>query len=162
MTIIRISTVLSALLIHPLIIFAQLPGMTAWWNQPVVRDLGLNDEQQKQIRIVVRESRGDLIELRAAVQKAEARLEDEMDEERLNSGRAEEAIEKVIAARSELMRAVSRMSLKLRMILTSAQWQELKKRQGRRPNALGIRNPGKIGPGQIPRSGAAPNAPSPR
>ena len=159
MTINRISLALSAVLAFPLMAFSQLQGMNQWWNRPLVRDLGLSSEQNKQIRAVVRESRDRLIELRAAVQKAEAKLKDEMDEERVDSGRTEAAIEKVVAARSELMRAVSRMSLRLRMTLTTAQWQELQRRQNRPVNAPGISNPGMIAPGQAPRP-SGENVPS--
>jgi Spy/CpxP family protein refolding chaperone len=117
-------------------------GMSQWWDRPIVRNLGLSDDQFKQIRAVVRESRDRLIELRAAVRKAEADLKDEMDEEKVDMKRAESAIERVIAARSELIRAVSVMSLKLRVILTPAQWQELEKRRIRPASAPGLRGGG--------------------
>ena len=29
------------------------PEMTAWWDQPIARDLGLSDEQNRQIRATV-------------------------------------------------------------------------------------------------------------
>jgi Spy/CpxP family protein refolding chaperone len=144
----RFRLLLGALLAVPIIASAQIEGTAPWWDGPVARDLGLSDNQNRQIRQVVRDSRGRLIELRAEVQKAEADLRDEMNSERVDSPRAEAAIEKVVAARSELMRAVSLMSLKLRMTLTAGQWQELQKRQARpiggpalrRPRALGPRN----------------------
>jgi Spy/CpxP family protein refolding chaperone len=109
---------------------AQAPGMTAWWDRPVARDLGLSDEQKKQIRETVRESRDRLFQLRGSVQAAEADLRDEMNAEKVDSARAAAVIDRVVAARGELMKAVSRMSLQLRMILTAEQWQELQKREG--------------------------------
>jgi Spy/CpxP family protein refolding chaperone len=109
------------------------PELTAWWDQPIVRDLGLSDEQYRQIRIIVAESRDRLIQLRGAVDSAEGILRDTMDEEKVDTRRAEAAIEKVVVAHAEMMRAVSQMSLKLRVILTSTQWQELEKRESQPP-----------------------------
>ncbi len=109
------------------------PEMTAWWDQPIARDLGLSDEQNKQIRATVAESRDRLIQLRGAVDSAEAVLRDLMDEEKVDTRKAEAAIEEVVTTHADMMRAVSQMSLKLRVILTSAQWQELEKRESQPP-----------------------------
>jgi len=112
------------------------PEMTAWWDQPVVRDLGLSDDQDRQIRATVAESRDWLIQLRGAVDSAEGVLRDLMDAEKVDTRRAEAAIEQVVVTHAEMMRAVSLMSLRLRAILTSAQWQELQKRQSQPPPPL--------------------------
>lgn len=109
------------------------PEMTAWWDQPIVRDLGLSDEQNRQIRTIVAESRDRLIQLRGAVDSAEAVLRDLMDEEKVDTRKAEAAIEKVVTTHADMMREVSQMSLKLRVILTSTQWQELEKRESQPP-----------------------------
>ncbi len=159
MSVLRICCLLGAVLFFSLIAFAQVPVMTQWWNAPIVGDLGLSDQQRQEIRATVRESRERLIELRAAVQLAEAELQDEMDEEKVDIDRAYAAIEKVVAARSELMRDVSQMSLKLRMILTAEQWHELQKRERRRANAPAILGPGNGAPGQLPRLSPGTNEP---
>jgi Spy/CpxP family protein refolding chaperone len=112
------------------------PELTAWWDQPVVRDLGLTDEQNRQIRAIVAESRDRLIQLKGAVDSAEGALRDCMDEEKVDTRRAEAAIEKVVATHADMMRAVSQMSLRMRAILTSAQWQELQKRESQPPPPL--------------------------
>jgi Spy/CpxP family protein refolding chaperone len=109
------------------------PELTAWWDQPIARDLGLSDEQNRQIRTIVAESRDRLIQLRGAVDSAEGILRDIMDEEKVDSRRAEAAIEKVVSTHADMMRAVSQMSLKLRVILTGTQWQELQKRESQPP-----------------------------
>ena len=109
------------------------PELTAWWDQPIARDLGLSEEQNRQIRAIVSESRDRLIQLRGAVDSAEGALRDIMDEEKVDTRRAEAAIEKVVTTHADMMRAVSQMSLKLRVILTSAQWQELEKRESQPP-----------------------------
>jgi Spy/CpxP family protein refolding chaperone len=108
---------------------AQSPETTAWWDSPVAQNLNLSRDQQTQIRTRVREYRDRLIEQRAAVQKAEGNLQDVMDESPVNEGRAREAIDNVVAARGELLRTVSQMSVRLRMVLTPEQWQTLRARQ---------------------------------
>ena len=109
--------------------WAQSPEMTAWWDSPVVQNLNLSRDQQTQIRTRVREYRDRLIEQRAAVQKAEGNLQDVMNEDQVSEGRAQEAIDRVVAARGDLLRSVSQMSLRLRLVLTPEQWQTLKARQ---------------------------------
>ena len=81
---------------------AQAPETSAWWDRPIAKNLNLSPEQQKQIQATVREYRDRLIEQRANVQKAEASLQDEMNEDQVNEARASEAIEKLVAARSEM------------------------------------------------------------
>ena len=105
---------------------------TPWWDRPIVRDLGLSDGQLQQVRATVRGSRDQLIQLRAAVASAEGALSDEMSQEVVDKAKAEAAIDRVVAARGDLMRAVSQMSLKLRQILTYSQWQELRTRGAQR------------------------------
>ena len=109
--------------------WAQSPEMTAWWDSPVVQNLNLSRDQQIQIRTRVREYRDRLIEQRAAVQKAEGNLQDVMNEDQVNEARAQEAIDQVVAARGDLLRSVSQMSLRLRLVLTPEQWQTLKERR---------------------------------
>ncbi len=123
----------AALLAGSIPLRAQIPGMWDWWDRPIAQDLNLSEEQRKQIRATVRESRDRLIQLRGAVEAAEAGLRDEMDEDTVDNRKAEAAIERVVKSRGELMRAVSQMSLKLRLVLTPAQWQELRKRERRPP-----------------------------
>jgi Spy/CpxP family protein refolding chaperone len=106
--------------------------LTPWWDRPVVRNLGLSNDQMKQVRVILRDSRDRLLQLRATVGSAEGALSDAFCEDPINRGKAENAIEKVVSARGELMRAVSQMSLRLRQVLTYSQWQELRKRGAER------------------------------
>lgn len=110
---------------------AQAPGMFPWWESPLVKELGLSDEQDGGIRAIVREFRPRLIQLRAQVEIAEGELRDEMDAEQVDAAKASAAIDRVVSARAALTREVSMMTLQMRMTLTSAQWQELQKRQPR-------------------------------
>jgi Spy/CpxP family protein refolding chaperone len=117
--------------------FAQAPVMFPWWDSPIARDLGLTEDQNRQIRATVDESRGRLSELRSAVETAERELRSELNASQVDTRRANDAIERIVAARSDLTRAVSQMSLKLRLVLSPDQWQELQKREPR-----GRRGPG--------------------
>jgi len=103
-----------------------------WWDSPIVQDLKLSEDQQNQIRNTVKEYRSKLIELRATLEKAEGELNDVYDEEKVDAKKAGDAIEHVVAARSDLTRTFSQMSLKLRAVLTIDQWRELQKRRPQR------------------------------
>lgn len=111
---------------------AQTPRMFPWWDSPIARDLNLTDDQNKQIIAVLREFRPQMTNLRATLEIAEGDLTDIMNEDAVNTVKANEAIEKVIAARGELTLAVSKMSLRLRLVLTPQQWRELQRRQPQR------------------------------
>ncbi len=118
------------ILISALAALAQPPrGFFPWWDSPIVRDLNLTDDQRKQVDEIVREYRTRLIDLRAAVDKAEGEVEDRFNDDTPEPKKTNEAIERLVAARSELTRAFSQMSLKLRIILTADQWHELLKRR---------------------------------
>jgi Spy/CpxP family protein refolding chaperone len=100
----------------------------AWWNGPTIKALNLSTDQMRQMRITVREYRPRLQELRASVQKAEQDLENVFNAETVDEQKANETIDRLVAARSDLSRALSQMGLKLRSILTLQQWQEVQKR----------------------------------
>ncbi|HEV8131418.1 MAG TPA: periplasmic heavy metal sensor [Acidobacteriota bacterium] len=139
--------------------WAQGPGMFPWWDGPIIKDLGLSEEQTRQIRATVDESRDRMIMLREAVMIAELELKSEMDKTQVDARKAGESIEKVVAARAALTRAVSQMSLKLRMTLTASQWQELQRRQPRPGGPPPFSSPGRgNGP---PRYGGPGNEPPP-
>jgi Spy/CpxP family protein refolding chaperone len=111
-----------------------------WWDMPVARTLNLSDDQTRQIQMIVREHRDKLVDLRGSIEKAENQLSDVMDEDRPDSAKANAAIDRLAAARGELTRAFSQMGLKLRMVLTTAQWKDLQSKRPRPPM------PGQPGP----------------
>ena len=112
---------------------AQMPrGFYAWWSKPeITRDLKLSPAQREQIRATVQQYRPHLLNVRAAVVQAEQALTDQFDRATVDPGKTNEAIERLVDARSDLTRTLSQLSLKLRLVLTEEQWQEL---QRRRPN----------------------------
>jgi Spy/CpxP family protein refolding chaperone len=113
---------------------AQMPrGLYPWWNRPAIRqDLRLTNQQMRQIRMTLAQYRNRLIEIRAEADRADRDLEAQFARDPIDEARANQAIERVIAARSEVTRTVSQLSLKLRMVLTEQQWQRLQRAS---PNA---------------------------
>lgn len=112
---------------------AQLPrGIYAWWSRPeIARDLNLSPAQRAEIRATVQQYRPHLLNVRAAVNQAEQALAEQFNRNPVDQGKTKEAIERLVDARSDLTRTLSELSLKLRLVLTEPQWQEL---QRRRPN----------------------------
>ena len=111
---------------------AQVPGLFPWWNSPIAGNLGLSDVQKTQIRARLDEWLDRIIILNRNLNEAEAAMRAQFDREPIEERKATEAIEKAVAARAELTRAVSMMSLQLRQVLTAEQWRELQRRQEQR------------------------------
>ena len=110
-------------------VFGQMPkGFYAWWSKPVVtRQLNLTNVQRQEIRAAVMQFRPHLIDIRAEVNKAEIDLQAQFDHDPVDQAKANQAIERLIAARTDLTRTLSQMSLKLRTLLTEQQWRDLQR-----------------------------------
>lgn len=140
----------------PVASIAQRGGMYSpldfpWWDSPVARNLNLSETQTAQIASTVKEYRDRVLELRAAVNKADADLEQIFDENPVDQRKANDAIDRLASARGDLTKALSQMSLKLRGVLTADQWQMLQQRQ-----------PGRMGPGRPGGPGGGPRRRSPQ
>jgi len=94
-----------------------------------VKDLNLSGPQQQQIRATIREYRPRLMQLRAEVNQAELQLKAEFDHDPVDAAKTNQVIERLVAARSDLTRTLSQMSLKLRTVLTARQWDDLERRR---------------------------------
>jgi Spy/CpxP family protein refolding chaperone len=115
----------------------------------MVNGLDLTDTQRTQIRSVVREYRGRMLEVRSAVQKAEADLDAVFNEDTVDQRRGAEAIERLTKARADMTKSVSEMSLRMRALLTPQQWQELRQReQGSRIENVGAGSKRGVGRGR--------------
>jgi Spy/CpxP family protein refolding chaperone len=119
-------------------------GFFPWWDGPMVNGLDLTDAQRTQIRTVVQEYRGRMMEVRGAVQKAESDLDQVFNEDTVDQRRGADAIDRLTKARADMTKSVSEMSLRMRAVLTSQQWQELQRRQ--REQGSRLENAGR-GPG---------------
>jgi Spy/CpxP family protein refolding chaperone len=115
---------------------AQLPkSFYVWWNKPeIVRNLKLTPVQREQIRSTIQQFRPHLLNVRAAVNQAEQALTSQFDRSPVDPAKTNEAIERLVDARSDLTRTLSQLSLKLRLILSDEQWQELQRRRPQRQN----------------------------
>lgn len=122
-------------------LFAQPRGPRPWWDSEVTRELNLSDAQLKQIHQTQKDFRPRMTEVRIEVTKAEADVDAAFNEDPVDQNKANDAINRLAAARAEVTKAVSQMDLKLRMILTAEQWQQLKQYRPRPGGRRGPRSP---------------------
>ncbi len=127
-----------------------------WWNGRAAQALNLSEAQKTDINGIVKDYRTKMMDLRVAMQKADGDVEAAFSENPVDQRKANDAIEKLAAARGDLTRTLSQMSLKLRLVLTAEQWQALQER-----NSSG-RGEGRIGRGRrgFDRNGVPPPPPS--
>ena len=112
-------------------LFAQMPkGFYAWWSRPeITRDLNLSAAQREQIRSTIQQYRPHLLNVRAAVNQAEEALTEQFNHNPVDPNKTNEAIERLVDARSDLTRTITQLSLKLRLVLTEQQWEALQRRR---------------------------------
>ena len=130
-----------------------------WWNNPeMIEKLKLTDDQREAMDQILLDHRKDLIDKRAAVEKAELDMEPLMQDDQPNESKVLSQIDKVAQARADLEKANARFLLAIRAKLSPDQWKELKAarsermdrrwredRDGRKPQ--GPPPPGNPGPG---------------
>jgi|ERR1700677_724908 Spy/CpxP family protein refolding chaperone len=121
---------LGAILLLPVILCAQPPrGRGPWLNPEVAKQLNLSDAQTKQMDQVNQDFRQRLSAVRDEVNNAETAMDAVFNEDPVDPAKGTDAINRLAAARSELTKALSQHDLKIRMILTTQQWQQLKQIQ---------------------------------
>lgn len=102
-----------------------------WWKDSnVAQQLNLTPDQVKKMDTVFEQSKLQLIDLRANVQKQEVLLEPLLSANPVDSAKATAQIEKVAHARADLEIASARMLLGIRGVLTPDQWTKLNDRRG--------------------------------
>jgi Spy/CpxP family protein refolding chaperone len=111
------------------------PGQAGkWWNnRSLMRRLGLTANQQKQIDLILQQSRLRLIDLRAALEKQELILGPLLAEDHPKEASVLPQIERIAAARAQLEEANARMLFEIRLVLTTDQWKELQLEDGTHP-----------------------------
>jgi Spy/CpxP family protein refolding chaperone len=126
----------------------MMPPRRPWWDGQLAKELNLSDTQVKQIVQVRKEFRGRTLEVRAAVVKAETDLQAAFNDDPVDQKKANEAIERLVTARSDLFRLTSQLDLRMRSVLTGQQWQDLQKLEREHERDRPFPNPrGKRGPG---------------
>ncbi|MBI4903801.1 MAG: periplasmic heavy metal sensor [Acidobacteria bacterium] len=121
---------------------AQPREMFPWWETPIVRDLNLSEEQMRQIQSIVKENRDKLVDLRAAVEKADHAVNDLMNDDRPDLAKFSASIDRQSAARAELTKGFSLMGFRIRMVLNPQQWRELQRRRDQDRLRLDPNRPG--------------------
>lgn len=104
------------------------PGM--WWKNPdVVEKISLSADQQKRMDDIFQQSRLQLIDLKANVEKQEVMLEPMLSANPPDTNKVLAQIDRVASARAELEKANARMLLGIRSVLSADQWTKLQEEQ---------------------------------
>ena len=100
------------------------PG--TWWRNPgVIARLGLSADQQKKMDDIFHQSRIQLIDLKAGLEKEQLNLEPLLNANPVDSGKALAEISRIADLRADLEKANAKMLLGLRAVLTADQWTKL-------------------------------------
>jgi Spy/CpxP family protein refolding chaperone len=100
------------------------PGM--WWHNPdLIQKLNLTPDQQKRMDDILQQSRLQLIDLRANVEKQEVLMEPMLAANPPDTNKILAQIDHTAQARAELEKANAKMLLGIRNVLTPDQWAKL-------------------------------------
>ena len=100
-----------------------------WWNNPeFAQKLGLTAEQQKKMEDIFIQSRVQLIDLHASLEKQQLLLEPLMNANPIDQARAAAQIDKIADTRASLEKTNAKMLLSIRGVLTPEQWTKLRER----------------------------------
>lgn len=104
------------------------PGM--WWKNPdLAQKISLSADQQKRMDDIFQQSRLQLIDLKANVEKQEVMLEPMLSANPPDTNKVLAQIDRVASARAELEKANARMLLGIRGVLSADQWTKLQEEQ---------------------------------
>jgi Spy/CpxP family protein refolding chaperone len=127
-----------------------------WWHNPdLVQKLTLTPDQQKRMDDILQQSRLQLVDLRANVEKQELLMEPMLAANPPDTNKILAQIDHTAQARAELEKANAKMLLSLRNVLTPEQWSKLQTERRNRMRRDDM--PG--GPGE-PRGAGRPTGPS--
>lgn len=104
------------------------PGI--WWKNPdLIQKLSITADQQKRMDDIFQQSRIQLIDLKANVEKQEVLLEPMLAANPPDTNKILAQIDKAAQARAELEKANARMLLGIRTVLTPDQWTKLQEEE---------------------------------
>jgi len=132
-----------------------------WWRNPdLATKVGLSAEQTKKIDQIFTDSKLQLIQMHAALEEEQVRLDAALNATPFDRSRAEVSIDKSADLRAELEKADAKMLLNIRTVLTPEQWTKLHELRGREhaDTEHGPRGRGQAGPLQGGR-GFGPGGP---
>lgn len=117
-----------------------------WWKSPeVAARIGLSPEQQKKIEDIVLQSRVQLIDLHASLEKEQLLMEPLLNANPVDQPKAMAQIDKIADTRATLEKTNAKMLLSIRGVLTADQWTKLQ--AGHHQMRRGSDGPGRRGPG---------------
>ena len=100
------------------------PGI--WWHNPdLIQKLTLTPDQQKRMDDILQQSRLQLIDLRASLEKQELLMEPMLAANPPDTNKILAQIDHTAQARAELEKANAKMLLGIRNVLTPDQWTKL-------------------------------------
>jgi Spy/CpxP family protein refolding chaperone len=105
--------------------FRGLPHGLWWKNPMVVQQIGITPEQQKKMDDILQQSRLQLIDLKANVERQEVLLRPMLDANPPDTAQVLAQVDKLAQARADLEKANARMLLGIRTVLTPDQWTKL-------------------------------------
>ena len=135
------------------------PGM--WWHNPdLIQKLALTPDQQKRMDDILQQSRLQLVDLRANVEKQELLMGPMLAANPPDTNKILAQIDHTAQARAELEKANAKMLLGIRNVLTPDQWTKLQteERENRLMRMRRDDMPGSPGEPRGP-SGAGPGGP---
>src|ERR1700756_3263699 len=102
-------------------------AMGDWWkNSEIASKLQLNDQQVQQLQNTFYQHRLKLIDLRANIEKQDLALQQLLDAPNPNDSAILAQVDQRSAARNQLDREFTQMTLDFRKILTPDQWKQLR------------------------------------
>ncbi len=129
----------------------ELPPGKWWEDQRLAERVGLDAEQQQQIRDLVYEGARRMIDLKAAVDRAGLDLAEVVNSNDFDPEAVRKAYAVFQTARHELENERFEMLLDVRQVLTTAQWQKLQELKRRvQQNRGQQRRPGQRPQGERP------------
>ncbi len=140
--------------------------MGAWWkNSKIAEKLNLNDSQIKQLEDAFYQHRLKLVDIGAAMEKADMKLNQMLDADTVDESAVNAQVDQVLAARGQMEREFTAMNLNFRKILTLDQWKQLRAMHGETGDRIFFRHlgppgaggPGAGGPGPGPQSELLPD-----
>lgn len=97
-----------------------------WWKNPnLVQRIGLSADQTKKMDDIFQQTRLQLVDLKANLEKQNLLLEPMLSANPVDQAKALAQIDKVAQARADLEKANAKMLLGIRAVLTPDQWTKL-------------------------------------
>lgn len=98
-----------------------------WWRRPeIVQQLALTGEQQERLDAIFHDAAEELIDLKAAADKAGIAVRREIDNPNLDKARVRAAAAKLNEARAKLFERELMMLVDMRTVLNPQQWSKVR------------------------------------